>query len=499
MLSASRTARRVIPVASACLLLAGARCSGQAERPVGGGGGGAAGASARAGAGGAGGSANAVRGGSGGAAGAAGTAGAAAGRGGTSVTGPAGASGGGGASGSGGASTTAGSGGTTKADAGAAGASGEFSAELDVYPRLPSAATKSVDDIYTATLAKGESPDDATARKRKEIIAMYKDFGIDLSIDATSFYSDQLAAARPKHWSAATPAPLEGDFAAPFSVDAPVYHRAPKTSGRVELPTGTLGSAQLNCVHGFDGLGYAVVNSRASTRMMRFTDGVRTMMGRVPEGDLGPLLPAGGGDHQTSFIDATAKTFVDCIGTTLMGSDEVRCGFVVQQSLPNLGDAGGTIASGMSTLAGLIRPGEITSDTRPLAHALYFGTRKMWKARVYPAVSGDAWIYGDNTDATRVAGLIPYGGLMVLDPDLDLKSVAGLSLPARRILEAMQTYGAYQMNATDADFNIYTAVDEGELTAFAPVYTSRGDGIQEQVARVLSTQRLFLVPPPVKR
>ncbi|NJM68038.1 MAG: hypothetical protein HC851_21415 [Acaryochloris sp. RU_4_1] len=376
-----------------------------------------------------------------------------------------------------------------------------FSDQLDPYPIHPTAAQKTVDQIFDLTALPGENLSTEDTAKRKEIIAMYRDFGIDLSLDMGGFYSKTLASFRPQSWSSQTKQPLSDNYLQPFSIDAPIYHPIPCNTPQVQLPVGYFSSAQLHVYKGFDGVGFGVAISSK-------TDPVRTIKSRadgksyqahVRDDTLELFLPTNAkADQQVLFIDGVNHTLVNCSKAQQEGSD-YTCGFAVQSTLPNLGDHGGTIASGMSNLAGLIREGEATDQANRLAHGIIIVSNRMWKARVYPAVSGDGWIY-KNQNANRYGrGLVPYGGVVRLDPTLNLEAL-NLSLPAKRILEAVQQYGAYLVDTGSPAFGIYTGVKSSEFEKFAAIYTPNNDkGIQNQIAKVLSTYKVYVVPPMVKR
>jgi hypothetical protein len=109
-------------------------------------------------------------------------------------------------------------------------------------------------------------------------------------------------------------------------------------------------------------------------------------------------------------------------------------------------------------------------------------------------------MYSNNSPSLEYAsGLLPYGALVQLDPELDLTTL-GLSLPARRILEAMQTYGAYLVNAGGPDFGLYTAAGSAEFDRYGGVYRpSDQQGVQDEISRILSTSTIYVVPALVKR
>ena len=122
---------------------------------------------------------------------------------------------------------------------------------------------------------------------------------------------------------------------------------------------------------------------------------------------------------------------------------------------------------------------------------------------VYPATSRDAQVLTSVNPCTNHGftntGIVPYGGIIQLDPDLELAKLH-LSLPAYRILRAMQVYGYYVMDFGCADLDIYTAMDSDELEPFGgPWGNANGQGIQDEIQSVIGKSKLYIVPPPIKR
>jgi hypothetical protein len=70
-----------------------------------------------------------------------------------------------------------------------------------------------------------------------------------------------------------------------------------------------------------------------------------------------------------------------------------------------------------------------------------------------------------------------------------------------RILQAMQTYGYYVMDFGCADFDIYTAISAEELDPYGGLwgYNKRGAGVQNEIERVITTQKLYVAAPLYKK
>ncbi len=141
-----------------------------------------------------------------------------------------------------------------------------FSAGLTAYAKHPTASSKSVDEIHAATLAASAALSDADLVKSKQSIAMYRDFGVDLSLP-----QDELQKRLPKNWSKETPQPLSGEYLAPYSVDAAFYHPIPCDTPSTQLPSGYFDGVQVNSLHGFDNLGYGLAIGKSSDPLSALT------------------------------------------------------------------------------------------------------------------------------------------------------------------------------------------------------------------------------------
>lgn len=397
-----------------------------------------------------------------------------------------------------------------------------FSDGLSQYLDHPTARTRSARQILDRTSTPGVELPTATISKRLAIVGMYRRFGIDISLDNENpIQSDILVGLSPTSWSQQTPQPLTGDFLQPFSVDAPFYHRIPPNppNFRVNLPRGYFDAVQLTTVqNGGDGIGIPIVISGAS-------DPVRTI---VSEFDGVP-------DSRSVFSDNIRDDWQDFRGATTYGDKHVTFfnrskltqinGYSVDPApngtgiraqyaagpcpLASLGDRCGSTAAKVADAGPLLRPGEATNANVPIPHALSGPVYGIWKARVYPASGMDGFIDGDgNCGGPANTGLVPYGGVVQLDPKLVFRPVPGttdrtvsvggrkitVSLPAFRILEAMQNYGYYVVDYGCYPLGIYTNVNDDEFGPFGGSF-----GVQQQLTDVLSRANVFVVPPLVKK
>jgi hypothetical protein len=360
---------------------------------------------------------------------------------------------------------------------------------------------------HTSTAGAGLNPEELEVRSK--IAAMYLNFGIDLSLDYGSDQSTILTDLLPTGWAAA-----ESDTQAPlsmrFSPDSPFYHSIPADWPRVKLPRGYLKIIQLNTNQGGDGIGYGISVADPESPSVRITSmwyeqqaTRKTIAFRIAPlwRDSLPWLEAG--DRHMIFVDPDAQTFVSSYKTSVDTSGRPHALYASSPaSFDSLGDHGGSTATWFSELPLLIEPGEATSDTGAIHHALGGPVSRPWAARTYPATSRDYAVLTSVNSCTGTGrtntGLVPYGGIIQLDPALDLRRL-GLSRPALRILQAIQTYGYYVMDFGCADLDIYTAIPESELDAYGGLYGPQQAGVQAEISRIITTSSLYVVPPLTKR
>lgn len=393
-----------------------------------------------------------------------------------------------------------------------------FSPDLSPYLVHPTARSRTVDEIYARTATSGITLPPEYVTKRKEIIRMYQSAGIDLSLG-----KEELRKLRPTQWSKQTPQPLSGNYAQPYSIDAPFYHKIPANSPRVSLPIGYVQSGHISTLgsagDGSDGFGIGLVISKATdpVRQISLANGAYAKTGVCPQhnpfkgyntsthirdsanvllrGD-GEGVPYQSSDRTVIWLDSSDNTTVatwisspDCdrpdLGTKLGNwSGEA---LTPKEKLPNLGDQWGINAAAKADLVALIRSKEAIDPNQPIPHALSGPVKNAWKAIVYPANNVDNSIDKNNR------GLLGYGFLVQLDPNFDLTKIK-LSLPARRILEAIQTYGWYMDDTGVRDFDIKGNFSGAEFAPYGGV-----DAVDAEILAILKTQKLFVVPPLVKR
>lgn len=389
----------------------------------------------------------------------------------------------------------------------------QLSATLTAYPNQGSAQQGGVAVTLSNTATAGAVLTPAESQTRQQVLAMYMNWGIDPSLDYLHDQSDVLAQLAPKLWASGPKMTSGMPLSLLFSPDAPFYQRIPKVWPRVALPLNYFHMVQLNTTSGGDGLGYGQtaagsLDSKLEVRSEWYTNVNTLRVFSFPmSSSWSKNLPANpAGDSHMIFVDPVSATFLSSYKTTLDTATTGPDALYTSNPSPlnSLGDRGGSTASGFAELPVLIQPGEATNPSQPIAHAIGGPVGRTWAARVYPASAWDAGVRTSTNSCSGTGftntGLIPYGGVIQLDPALDLTKL-GLTLPALRILQAMQTYGYYVMDFGCADFDIYTSISETELDPYGGLwgYNRKGPGVQNEVEAVITTHTLFVIAPLTKK
>ena len=316
-----------------------------------------------------------------------------------------------------------------------------FSSALTPYANQPSAQSRDLRSILRDTSTPGVTLPAAEARVRRKVLAMYLNWGIDPSLDGGNDQSDVLRALHPTAWAASAGGLGREPLSLQFSVDAPFYQAIPKRWPRVLLPAGYLHNVQLNTTEEGDGIGFgeSVADARDAEREVQSQWYDNTATRRVFSYRLSPDWPRRlpwqpAGDRHMIFVDPVEKTFVSGYKTSpnanTGGAQALYASSPVK--LETLGDQGGSIAAGFAELPAMLQPGEATDRARPIRHALGGSVSRAWAARVYPASAWDTNVKTSGDSCTGKGytntGLVPYGGVIQLDPDLDLTAL-GLTLP----------------------------------------------------------------------
>jgi hypothetical protein len=389
---------------------------------------------------------------------------------------------------------------------------GAFSAEFSPYAPHRSALAENMETLLRSTATPGAAMSNEEVRARRLVFGVYLNFGIDPSLDAGNDQSEVLAARLPSHASAPRPHRDSLPLSMWFSQDSVFYHAIPKEWPRVAVPKGYIQQVQFSTAYHGDGIGFGEVIGSASDPLMQVRsqwydvkNTLRVFDFRMPIDWSSRLPTTKQGDSHLIFIDPVSNTFISSYKTTKNASTGGPDALYASPPHPleGVGDSGGSNAAGFAELPLLIQPGEATDRKNDIPHAIGGAVGRTWAARVYPATARDAGVLTSVNPCTQHGftntGIVPYGGIIQLDPDLELAKL-DLSLPAYRILRAMQVYGYYVMDFGCGDLDIYTAMDSEELEPYGgPWGNANGRGIQNEIQSIISQSTLYIVPPPIKR
>ncbi len=186
------------------------------------------------------------------------------------------------------------------------------------------------------------------------------------------------------------------------------------------------------------------------------------------------IVPVGGGNNASAFLMPDGKTLVQMNPLCRNQAGGPVYGELLNDlDITGQGVEGGHGGSGMSSIGGTIRKGELTSDG-PIRHALkitlyakQFVSYNDDGSRGYrwPAIKADGYAnsstYGGKTPALEL------GALLALKPNLSAEGL-GLKTPiGKKIFKALQDYGAYLVDDAYCNCHNITAEQgvEAELKA----------------------------------
>ncbi len=172
-------------------------------------------------------------------------------------------------------------------------------------------------------------------------------------------------------------------------------------------------------------------------------------------------------DARDNFTPNNSSAFLKPDGRTLVSFNvTTRCekggplygNWFGEQDIYGDGIDGGHGGSGMSSIGGSIRKGELV-DNNPIRHALKLDIWGRWlhhdpasptPGRRWPARLADA--YASNQYKGSNPALV-MGSLLAVPPHLSAESLGITTNAGKKIFQAMQDYGAYVVDDSGWDFN----------------------------------------------
>ncbi|QLE57387.1 hypothetical protein [Nostoc sp. TCL26-01] len=172
------------------------------------------------------------------------------------------------------------------------------------------------------------------------------------------------------------------------------------------------------------------------------------------------IKPRNTPNNAAAFLLPDGKTLVQVgvLARCIQGGPVYGWRYFPNVSLYGDGRGGGHFGSGLSSIGGSIRKGELINN-QAIAHALkvvIWGNRYLYYSKDrrgfrYPADRADA--YAANDYKGKNPALV-QGSLLAIPPDVNLKNLQLKTAPAKKIFSALQDYGAYVVDdaAWDAHY-----------------------------------------------
>ncbi len=164
-------------------------------------------------------------------------------------------------------------------------------------------------------------------------------------------------------------------------------------------------------------------------------------------------------NNSSAFLKPDGKTLVSFNITTRCEKGGPLYGYWFgQQSIYGDGIDGGHGGSGMSSIGGSIRKGELLND-KPIRHALkidiwgkwlHYNSSSSTPGRRWPARLADAYAAKEYKGSNPA---LVMGSLLAVPPNVTIESLGLTTKAGKKIFQAMQDYGAYVVDDSGWDYN----------------------------------------------
>ncbi len=252
-----------------------------------------------------------------------------------------------------------------------------LSNELSVYSNQLSSQTKPVSSLFERSFSPGTNLDATDIHTRCKVLSLYKNWGIDPTIDRDNDTSAILRELLPAHWSLRDHGG-KNPLSLRFSPDAPFYQEIPTDWPRVALPAHYIQHVQLSTPYKGDGIGYGEIVAQASDPELmvhsQWYDNERTrkVFPYHAPSDWARYLPSQpNGDRHLILVDPQTNSFVSTYKTSVDPATGGPKALFASSPTPlsSLGDHGGSNAAGVAELPLLVQPGKL------LIRSIRSGTR----------------------------------------------------------------------------------------------------------------------------
>lgn len=203
-------------------------------------------------------------------------------------------------------------------------------------------------------------------------------------------------------------------------------------------------------------------------------------------------------NNSSAFLKPDGRTLVEFNGTARCQPGAPLYGnWFGEHDIYGNGISGGHGGSGMSSIGGSIRKGELLND-EPIRHALKIDIWGQWltynpssptPGRRWPATHADGYA------STGYKGSNPalvMGSLLAIPPSVTAESLGLTTKAGKKIFQAMQDYGAYVVDDSGWDYN-YLCVEqsaEQEYEAVTGNHFNNDAGLQADFAKIIGVVKI---------
>ncbi|NMG11836.1 hypothetical protein [Brasilonema sp. UFV-L1] len=203
-------------------------------------------------------------------------------------------------------------------------------------------------------------------------------------------------------------------------------------------------------------------------------------------------------NNSSAFLKPDGRTLVSFnVTTRCWQNGPVHGVWFGQQDIYGDGIDGGHGGSGMSSIGGSIRKGELLND-EPIRHALKIVLWGKWlHYNASSSTPGHRWParLADSYAANQYQGSNPalvMGSLLAIPPNVTAESLGLTSKAGKKIFQAMQDYGAYVVDDAGWDYN-YLCVERSAEQEYEAVigHEIHGDAaLQADFAKIIAAVKV---------
>jgi hypothetical protein len=184
-------------------------------------------------------------------------------------------------------------------------------------------------------------------------------------------------------------------------------------------------------------------------------------------------------NNAAAFLDPDGETLIQLnplarckAGGPVFGYPTPR-----EESIYGMGITGGQGGSGLSSIGGTIRLGELLPSAPPIPHALkllLYAHQYLYREPPgyrWPAIRSDSYAYEDDSPL-KYRGVNPklvMGTLLAIPPEIREEDLGLQTLPGKKLFHALQDYGGYIVDDTAWD-TYAIALENGAEDEFKSTY-----------------------------